>query len=101
MLRFTAMDGEGCFGPSGRNSLRHNARILSKAEECTISNLAPGNAILLNGVVPTANREIDVPGFQPLRFVLIFRRSWPHRQLMRPFVRAGAAPSTRSSEIFR
>jgi hypothetical protein len=26
---------------------------------------APGNAILPNGVLPTANREIGVPGFQP------------------------------------
>jgi hypothetical protein len=25
----------------------------------------PGNAILLNGVMQTANREIGVPGFQP------------------------------------
>src|ERR1700730_7713348 len=26
---------------------------------------APGNAILLNGVMKTANLEIDAPGFQP------------------------------------
>ena len=28
-----------------------------------------GNAILLNGFVQTANRELGVPGFQPVRFV--------------------------------
>ena len=27
--------------------------------------IPPGNAILLNGVTPTANREIGVPGIQP------------------------------------
>ncbi len=31
--------------------------------------ILPGNAILLNGVVQTANREIGVPGFQPVQFV--------------------------------
>jgi hypothetical protein len=36
--------------------------------------LYPGNAILLNGVVQTANREIGVPGIQPLRFVQGFCR---------------------------
>jgi hypothetical protein len=30
--------------------------------------MLPGNAILLNGVVHTANREIGVPGWQPRRF---------------------------------
>jgi hypothetical protein len=28
-----------------------------------------GNAILLNGATQSANREIGVPGFQPIRFV--------------------------------
>ena len=31
--------------------------------------MAPGNAILLNGVGQTANREIGVPGLQPPRLV--------------------------------
>ena len=31
--------------------------------------MSPGNAILLNGVMQFANREIGVPGFQPIRFV--------------------------------
>ena len=29
--------------------------------------ILPGNAILLNGVVQNANREIGFPGFQPLQ----------------------------------
>jgi hypothetical protein len=29
----------------------------------------PGNAILLNGVMQTANREIGVPGFRPIRLM--------------------------------
>jgi hypothetical protein len=41
---------------------------------------SPGNAILLNGVRKPANREIGVPGFQPIRFAPIGKNGGGIRQ---------------------
>ena len=63
--------------------------------------MLPGNAILLNGVTQTANREIGVPRSQPIRFVP--NVSWYFSAVLAGSLRIGAlcdsaVPSRRSSE---
>src|ERR1700686_3261975 len=75
----------GCRRPRSKTKLvRPNRISLSRMGD-------PGNAILLNGVLRTANREIGVPGFQPqvpkptseFRISSLFEKPRPPRKPIR------------------